>query len=421
MTNVTWVLLRCLKWGRHVTSAEHGSAETLKGNSGSTAPAEPSIDPERQAKARAFARDRYRLLAIDLFYSFALVAGFLVTGASEWLKTTLLSAGPLRSAVNAWGQWPLTAVYVAVLFTAYTVAMLPLSWWSGFVLPHRYGMSNQTPRGLAIDEIKSFCLGLLLGVPVAVVIYALLARLPSTWWIWASVLLVVLQIVMSYIAPLVIVPLFNKLVPLNDPDLTERISRLAAATGVRIAGVFTIDLSARTRAANAMVMGLGRTKRIALGDTLYADFTHDEIETIIAHELGHDVHHDLELGLVLNAVFVVCGMYVAYVFLNWGVAYFGFAGLADVAALPLLVLAAGVFSLILMPVTNALSRWRESLADSYSLRVTGKPRAFAAAMIRLANQNLAQVDPPRWIVWLLYSHPPIAERMRMAERFGRER
>jgi len=296
--------------------------------------------------------------------------------------------------------------------------MLPLSWWGGFVLPHRYGLSTQTLRGLFTDEIKSFGLSLLLSVPVAVVIYGLLGRLPATWWLWASVLLVVLDIVMGYLAPVLIVPLFYKLAPLDDPDLAERIARLAAATGVRIAGVYTIDLSSRTRAANAMVMGLGLTKRIALGDTLYADFSHDEIETIIAHELGHDVHHDLELGLVFNAVFAVCGMYVAYLFLQWGVAYFGFDGIADLAALPLLVLAASVFGLVMMPVTSALSRWRERMADRYALQVTGKPQAFASAMIRLANQNLAQVDPPRWVVWLLYSHPPIAERVRMAREYA---
>jgi STE24 endopeptidase len=293
----------------------------------------------------------------------------------------------------------------------YVLLLWPLAWWSGYVLPHRYGLSTQTRRGWLADELKSLALGLVLGVPVAEVIYWLLRSRPTTWWLWAGAFLIAFAVLLGHLAPVLIVPLFYKLTPLDDPELVARVQQLAARTSTRIAGVYTIDLSTRTKTANALVMGLGRTRRIALGDTLYADYTPDEIETIIGHELGHQVHHDLELGIVVQSLLMLGGLYLAQLLLRWGVARFGFEGLGDVAALPLVVLAVGLFSVVTLPLINAYSRWRERLADRFSVQVTGNRRAFAQAMIRLANQNLAEADPPRWVVWLLYSHPPIKERI----------
>ncbi len=368
---------------------------------------EAALDPQRQEAAREYARRRRRLLVVDLALSVLLIVGFLVSGASRWLKALLLGAG-LTS------PWALVGGYVAVVFVGYTLLLWPLAWWSGYVLPHRYGLSTQTRRGWLADELKMLALGLALSVPVAEVIYWLLRSYPTTWWLWAGAFLIGYSVLLGHLAPVLIVPLFYKLTPLHDPELVVRIQRLAERSGTRLVGVYTIDLSRRTRAANALVMGLGRTKRIALGDTLYQDYTPDEIETIIAHELGHQVHHDLELGVVVQSLLMLGSLYLAQLFLGWGVARFGFEEPGDVAALPLFVLAVGLFSVVTLPLVNAYSRWRERLADRFAIQVTGAPRAFAQAMIRLANQNLAEADPPRWVVWLLYSHPPIRERVKLA-------
>jgi STE24 endopeptidase len=223
---------------------------------------------------------------------------------------------------------------------------------------------------------------------------------------------------MGYLLPVVFVPIFYELEPLDDPELVARIERLAQETGTKVAGVYTIDLSSRTKAANAMVMGMGTTKRIALGDTLYDDFTPIEIETILAHELGHQVRHDLELGVIVQSALQVTSLYLAKLFLDWGAARFGFTGPGDVAALPLLLMATALFSLISMPLVNAYSRWRERQADRYALRVTAAPNAFRRAMERLADQNLAEMDPPSWVVFLLYDHPPIRTRLRIAREYA---
>ncbi len=224
---------------------------------------------------------------------------------------------------------------------------------------------------------------------------------------------VALAIVISFVAPPLIMPLFNKYV-LWGPEhteLVERLQQLAARAGTRVSGVFRFDLSKRTKAANAALTGIGGTRRIILGDTLLNEFTVDEVETVIAHELGHHVHHDIPVGIAVSAVINLAGFGLAALILNAGAAAFGFNGPADIAALPLFALALGVFGLVTMPISNGYSRWREVRADTYALDATGKPQAFANAMTRLANQNLADADPEPWVVFLLHSHPPIRQRL----------
>jgi STE24 endopeptidase len=156
------------------------------------------------------------------------------------------------------------------------------------------------------------------------------------------------------------------------------------------------------------------------GDTLLDNFTADEIETVLAHELGHHVHGDLGKGILVQSIVTLGGLWLAGLALRWGVAAFGFQGVADVAALPWLLLVLGAFGLLMMPLNNAYSRWRERLADRYALETTRKPRAFAAAMTRLANQNLSEADPEQWVEVLLYSHPAIGRRVAMAQEFAQQ-
>jgi STE24 endopeptidase len=184
-----------------------------------------------------------------------------------------------------------------------------------------------------------------------------------------------------------------------------------------VSGVFRFDMSRRTKAANAALAGLGGTRRIILGDTLLNEFSADEVEAVIAHELGHHVHRDIPLGILVSSGLTLAGLYLASLALDRGAAFFGFAGPADIAALPLFALTLGLFGVLSLPLNNAYSRWRERRADAYALDATRKPQAFADAMTRLANQNLADADPEPWVVWLLYSHPPIRDRVAQASRF----
>jgi len=205
---------------------------------------------------------------------------------------------------------------------------------------------------------------------------------------------------------------------LEDEELVSRLISLAERAGTRVRGVFTIDLSTKTTAANAALMGLGNTQRIVLGDTLIEErYDADEIETILAHELGHHVHSDVWRGIVVQIALTLVGLFLADRLLRWGVAHFTFQGLADVAAFPLVAMAVGGMAVLAMPLANTYSRWREGLADQFSLEITGKPQAFISSMTKLANQNLSEAEPEPWAEFLLHSHPAIGKRIKRAQGF----
>jgi len=370
-----------------------------------------TIDPSRQAQAKEYARISRRLMIADLALSGLLMAAWLALGWSRGLELWLLTYSR--------NVWLLVLAYGALFGLFFTVVGLPLEYYSGFVLPHRYGQSTETFRGWVKDQALGLLLTAVLGLPILEGVYWALRTAGSAWWLWTAGGLVLFSLVMAVLAPVVIMPLFNKFTPLGaeHADLVARLTTLARQAGTTVSGVFRFDMSRRTKSANAALTGLGGSRRIILGDTLLNEFTADEIETVIAHELAHQVHRDIPLGLVFSAISSLVGLGLVSLVLSWGTARLGFSGPADIGALPLMALALGFFGLITLPLNNAFSRWRERRADQYALRVTGKPEAFASAMTRLANQNLADADPERWVVWLLHSHPPIRDRVAMAQAF----
>lgn len=367
------------------------------------------LDLERQQQAKEYARISRRLMVVDLAIGAVYVLVWILAGLSPWWRDQVH-----RLATATWLSVPLFALGFGL---PYTILTAPLTYYSGFVLPHRYRQSTQSLKGWLLDQVKGLLIGGLLGLVVLEVIYALLGAAPQTWWLWTGLVMLVFTVLLSNLAPVLIFPLFYKYKPLEDEDLVERLTRLANRAGTRVKGVYVFDMSSKTVAANAALMGLGNTRRIVLGDTLTEKFTASEIETILAHELGHHVHKDLPLGIVVQSLITLGGFFLAHLIMLWGIKTFGYTGLADPATFPLLMLALGIFGLVTMPLGNAWSRWRERLADRYALETTGKPRAFISAMTRLANQNLADADPPAWVEFLLHSHPSINKRVAVAKRF----
>jgi STE24 endopeptidase len=367
-----------------------------------------TLDPERQTRAKEYARLRRRLFFVDLAVSSAITLAWLGLGWAAALKARLL--------VFTHNDWLLVAAFGAIFYLAFVALELPLEYYSGFVLPHRYDQSTQTPGGWIKDQLLGLLLTAVIGLPVLEGVYWLLRVTGRLWWLWAAAGYVLFAVVLINLAPVLIMPLFNKYVPLGEEhaELAARLTTLAGRAGTKVSGVFRFDMSKRTKAANAALTGIGNTRRILLGDTLLNAFSSDEVETVIAHELGHHVHRDIPVGIVVSAVITLVGLYLASLALNWGTAAFGFTGPADIAALPIFALAMGLFGLITMPLNNAYSRWREVRADGYALDATRNPQAFANAMTRLANQNLTEADPEPWVVFLLYSHPPIRDRVAMA-------
>ena len=371
---------------------------------------EEEIDLTGQKKAKEYARLRHRLLLADLALGGIYLLAFLL-GPSQALKawSIHLTTNPFLA----------VALYLWALALIYGVLFLPLDYYGGFVLPHRYGLSTQTHKGWGLDLAKSLFLGLLLGTLIVEVIYYLLRAFPSLWWLIAGLVILLLTTLLTNLAPLLILPLFFRLTPLPEGEIAKRLTDLAERAGTKVRGVFTIDLSSKTRAANAALIGLGNTRRIILGDTLYEGYTPEEIETILAHELGHHVHGDMARGIIIQSALILLGFYFTHLALNWWSPLLGFEAPYDIAALPLFALSMGTFFLITTPLANLYSRSREQEADQYALEITHKPEAFISVMIKLANQNLANVEPEPWVEFLLYSHPAINKRIRQGKEFKR--
>jgi STE24 endopeptidase len=370
------------------------------------------LDPERQKRAKQYARSKRRLMLLDLSIGGFYLLAWLFLGWSIALKDWLLH--------YTTNDWLLVAFFVIIFGGILFMINLPISYYQGYILPHRYDLSTQKLSTWIMDELKGIFVGGVIGMIVLETVYATLRSYPTTWWLWAAAILLIFNVILANIAPTLIMPLFNKFVPLGEEhaELAERLMSLAKRSGTYVRGVFKFDMSRRTKQANAGLTGLGNTRRIILGDTLLTEFTTDEIETVMAHELGHQVNKDIPVGILFGSFITMIGLYLASVGLNWGVTYFNFESVADIAAFPLFVLVLGLFGLVTMPLENGFSRWRERRADVYALTLTHNGKAYASALKRLANQNLADAEPEAWVEWLLYSHPALWKRIAMAEREG---
>jgi STE24 endopeptidase len=371
----------------------------------------PELDLERQAQAKQYSRIKRRLWlldqAISLLYALLwLVAGWAVALRS-WL-TTFLS-----------NDWLIVAAFGAIFAGIFFILNLPLGYFAGFILPHRYELSTQSLKDWLLDQVKSLAVGVVLGGLLLELIYLLLRRTGDFWWLWLTGGMLLISVLLANLAPVILMPIFNKFTPLGEEhaDLAERLVTLAEKAGTKVKGVYKMDMSRRTKQANAALTGLGNTRRIILGDTMIEEFSADEIETVLAHELGHHVHHDVPWLIGFGTITTALGFFLVSLAMNWAIAAFGLTGVSDPASLPALMILLSLYQLIIMPLENAFSRWRENLADDFALALTGKNAAFASAFNRLANQNLSEVDPESWVVFLFYGHPPLKDRIIKAENW----
>jgi STE24 endopeptidase len=367
-----------------------------------------TLDPEKQEQAKQYARISRRLWLLETLASAVYLLAWCFFG---WAKSL---AGWLRTFTT--NDWLLVLGFIVIFGGIAALLELPLGYYSGFVLPRRFGQSNQDFKGWVVDQLKSLLISVPLGLVVLELVYLALRLTGGWWWAWTGAGMLIFSVILSNLAPILIMPLFNKFVPLGDEhaELAERLMKLAERANTKVRGVYKYDMSRRTKSANAALTGIGNTRRIVLGDTLIDEFSPDEIETVLAHELGHQVHKDIPILMAFGTAMTLGGLFLASLALNWAAGYFGFAGPSDIAGLPALGVVLGAFGLLTQPLDNAISRWRERKADEYSIQSTGKPLAFASAFVRLANQNLGEVDPEKWVVFMFYDHPPLGERIQMA-------
>jgi STE24 endopeptidase len=364
-------------------------------------------------EAREYNRTKRWLGMGDMAISIGFLVLLLATGWSSTLRDAAIRLSREHYALQLF-------YYVLFLSIFSKILGFGLDFYS-FRLEHRFNLSNQRLTGWLIDEAKGWLLGLVLATVLCEIIYALIRTSPEHWWIFAWLIFIGMFIFFAQIAPVVLFPLFYKFAPLQNDELRARLVRLGERAGTRVRGVYEWKLSEKSKKANAALTGLGNTRRIILADTLLQNYSTDEIEAVLAHELGHHVHGHIVKSIFVEAAVTLAGFWAANEALRYAIDQQKmFEHLTDFANLPLLVLVSTILSLVLMPALNAYSRFTERQADVYCWKSVPNIAPYVSAMEKLNKQNLSESHPSRLVELLFHSHPPISKRIAAAEEWSKK-
>lgn len=304
--------------------------------------------------------------------------------------------------------------YATLLMGLYALVALPVSFYQEFLLDRRYELSSQSASAWLRRQAREFLVMMPIGLVGAWGLYRFIAMSADWWWLSATLTGAGIMLFLTRLTPALVWPMFYRCDPVERPSLKQRLLELSTRAGVPVLGVFEWRLGPETRRANAVLVGSGASRRILLSDTLLAEYSEDEIEVVLAHELAHCVHRDITKGFALETVRGAAALYTAAAALDISWTALGLSGPADPAGLPLLLLAAGTVGVVTTPIMNAVSRLNERRADRFALSLTRRGDAFVSAMRRLGAQNLVEESPSRTAVWLFHTHPPIDERIAAA-------
>jgi STE24 endopeptidase len=378
----------------------------------SSAPIAATTVPVDSPESRRYNRIRRWLGIADFVIGLLLLIILLATGWNGTLRDFALR--------TTFQNYTLAvAAYVLILMTLAKLLGVGLDYYS-FRLEHRFHLSNQRLRAWIVDEAKEFLVGLIFIAVIVEVLYFMLREFPQHWWLLTWAVFLGLFVLLAQLAPVILFPIFYKFEPLQDKDLKQRLVRLGERAGTRVRGVYKWNLSEKSKKANAALTGLGATRRIILADTLLDNYSPDEIEAVLAHELGHHVHKHILKGIAVQAATTLLGFWAA----NWALHYavdrlHMFDELSDFANLPLLVLVVTVLSFLALPALNAFSRFNERQADRYAFESIASVDPFISSMNKLAEQNLAERMPSRFVEWFFHSHPAISHRLQAAQAWAK--
>ncbi|MFW5946503.1 MAG: M48 family metallopeptidase [Candidatus Natronoplasma sp.] len=368
------------------------------------------FDEERRKKAELYSKQKF---FTGIIQTFGLYLPFLAITYFAGF-TSLLESWIVKLAADTFlsHQLIIWAIFILVYSILLFVISMPISYYSGFRLEHKYDLSNDTIWDWSKDQIKSLIISLILMVPITLALFFLGYTFPDLWWLYAGLLLFIISGILSNISHLIILPLFYDLEELEDEGLKERLVEMSEKHGVStLKKVVVVKASEKTEKANAGFAGMGKTKRLLLFDTLLDKFHPKEIEGVVAHELGHYVNKDIIRFMLINAVVIFPIFYIT------GQIFTAYGSFDEIYHLPLfLLILYGLYSLI-DPLTNAYSRYREKKADRFAIETTEEPQAMVSGFKRLSDIDLAEVDPHKMVEIFFYDHPAPKKRIDMAERF----
>jgi STE24 endopeptidase len=348
-----------------------------------------------------------------LAYDFLLIL-LVLSGLVPWLTGEISSLG-MNFIVSG----------IIFFFTCYLILgifEIPFDLFRTFEIEKKFSFSTITGRTWVADLVKSLLVSaVLMGIFLAVFL-SLIAIAPKTWWLWSWLFFISFQLLVSWLYPVVIAPLFNKFEPIEDKDLLEHIRSLAGRSGIHVKGIYKMDALKRSRHSNAYFTGLGKSKRIVLFDTLLQNHTQDEILSVLAHEIGHWKKGHVRKQLVISAAVSLALFYGAYLVVNNGGFYssFGFHTAVIYAGLFLLSILVKPVAFLLSPLSAMISRHFERQADDYAYAQIGSPDALISSLTNLATHNLSNLHPDPVYAWFTYSHPPVVERIRRLKNMGKE-
>lgn len=376
---------------------QHGSEvpEVFKGE----------IDADTLSRMSEYTISSSGFAAIESVFDDSATLVILLSGFLPWLAAAIMS-------------WQLHFVFSGLIFMGALALIgglldLPFNAYSTFVIEKSFGFSTISFKTWCTDIVKGAAVSAVIMSLLAGLLLALLYYVPQTWWFWTWVVFAAFQLLMLWLYPVVIAPLFNKYEPVKDEHLRSSIMAMMSRAGLRIEGVYQVDEGRRSRHTNAYFTGLGKTRRIVLYDTLLVSHSSDEIMAVLAHEIGHWKKMHIIKQLAFVAVFSLLGLYMAHLFINWTPLYrtFGFVQNVSYIGLFLLGVLAGPLAFVLTPFGAVMARKFERAADDFAFGLVGTTGPLQQALKRLARDNLANLHPHPVYSWFYYSHPPLAERI----------
>jgi len=371
-------------------------------------PEEPRSAEQPEKRAKQYHRIHLKLSLTRFALSIAFLLGILFSGASIFFRNSIQSFST--------NPWLVVGGYGLVFYLLIELLSLPLSYYGGFVVEHRFRLSTQSRRAWFRDRWKGIGLNFLLGLLMLEIFYYIIRINPQGWWLPATVVFVFIFIILARLAPVVFLPIFFKLKELEGEELKMRLRELAERAGTKVRGIYQMDLSKKSKTVNAALAGWGKTRRMILSDTLLQNFTPEETEAVVAHELGHQVGYHTWRMMAMQIITMGLSLFLCERALRRTIPLFPLQGMDDVAGLPLVILIVSLLGLVFLPLVNAYSRHMERGADRFSLRNIESPEYFISAMEKLAELNLADRSPHPLVEYLFYSHPPIGKRIKEAER-----
>jgi len=368
----------------------------------------PLLDKKRQLQAKRYEKEKRLLGIFSMVLSLIILLVFYFSGLSAWLA----NLGIDNSIIWTFLLYVATFQIILVFFG------FPLNFYSSYIHEHKWNFSNHTVKSWLWEQVKAFFVGLILMFILLGLLFWIMALSPQNWWIIAGLAFAFVSVVLATLFPVVILPIFNKYTPVENRELTDALERILSEAGLRSSGFFKEDMSRQTKKENAFLAGLGKTRRVVLGDNLMESMSIPEIESIIAHEVGHYRNKHIWKNIVIGTLEGV----VVFFILNWAMKSIFIQFLSstkwNLTLFPIFaIFAGGISSLLFGPLSNAISRYFERKADRYALETIQDKKAFMTAMAGLADRNLSNAYPEWWVKLLYYSHPPIGERLTMAENY----